>query len=413
MKIYVHHYYSKSLFYKLGHNTIDRSFNINNNIGYVTAKYKGKEIEFIFDPIINQNTDGFHLLDYYSAALQVKDNPTYSEIVNKKNYVYDSSYLKVFSELVKDKKNWIICCFSIEKLLCKYDDIKSPFVMEMENQLNEFKNHYIVSDNVIFNNLIKEKYPNHFFALTNTIHQWNELIGIRWYYEYKNIFEKLEQPYNLCLSIRNHTPNRISIINGLAKLNNDKLYLSAVDNQQNGNFRKYSIRLENNINQNINFGNDFDDISLLQNNFPITPYMDYFMRILPMSKMHVISETWDSKQIDFTSNYLSEKTYGFLLGNIPFISTHSYPLEIVHYILDIEPHPFFNEIKQIKGNPNNFVKFVEQFMENFDKNHILCKNWINEVHNKFMDKINNGNSLLDLIYGNFNNENKKIKKSVI
>jgi hypothetical protein len=31
-KIYVHHYYTKSLFYKLAHNTIDRIHNIKNEI---------------------------------------------------------------------------------------------------------------------------------------------------------------------------------------------------------------------------------------------------------------------------------------------------------------------------------------------------------------------------------------------
>ena len=238
-------------------------------------------------------------------------------------------------------------------------------------------------------------------------------MAIRWYYEYGNVFEKLQQPYDICYSIRNHRQNRIQIINGLAKLNNDRLYLSTVDNLQNKNFQVYSNQLEKNIHRNINIGNDFDDIEWHQTSFPIVPYMDYFMRILPMAKMHIVSETWDFKQGDLTSNYLSEKTYGFLLGNIPFITTHPYPLEIIQYILGTEQHPFFKEIKAIKGNPEKFVDFIEHFMENFDKNHILCKEWVSRVHNKFMEKINTENSLLDLVLGGFKLEIKETKKSLL
>jgi hypothetical protein len=268
----------------------------------------------------------------------------------------------------------------------------------------------VISDNVFLNELIKNKYDNHFFCLTNSIHQWNEVISIRWHYEFKNIFEKLNHPYDLCFSVRHHKKNRIDILNGLAKLNNDRLYLSRVDNSKSKEFNKFNNLFEKNIQNNITKGNNFNDISWLQN-VGEYEYLDYMMRILPMAKMHILSESWDFKNGDYASNYLSEKTYGFLLAKIPFISTHPYPLEIIKKILNIEDHPFYKEIKLINGNVEKFIKFVEQFMKNFNENHILCKRWIELVHDALMEKINKENSLLDLILNEFNNEDND--KSII
>jgi hypothetical protein len=138
------------------------------------------------------------------------------------------------------------------------------------------------------------------------------------------------------------------------------------------------------------------------------------MRILPMSKMHILSETWDWKEGDFTSNYLSEKTYGFLLSNIPFISTHQYPLEVITEILNTPPHPFYNEIKNVNGNPGKFVLFVEEFMKNYETNRQLCINWSNGTHNKLISFMDNENSFLkNIIHNNFIIEKNTIYKNII
>ena len=78
MKIYIHHYYSKSLLYKLGHNVTNRVFKEGREAGVCSVKgqYRGEDIEFIFDPEINDNTDGLHLLDYYTATYQSQRNFT-------------------------------------------------------------------------------------------------------------------------------------------------------------------------------------------------------------------------------------------------------------------------------------------------------------------------------------------------
>jgi hypothetical protein len=412
IKFYIHHYYSISLFYKLFHKTTNRDYQLNNNVGSIFCNYGENNLELIFDPLINDNTDGHHILDFLTCLEQINVDDKLKDIdcINRKEGdtshrgkwgaefgINDIPIMKWIAETLEKKSNWFIFLLRTEKSLIKYDGINYPNVMDLEVQIDRLKNHFIINDNVIFSDLIKDKYPNHFFCLTNTIHQWNELLSIRWYYEFKNIFEKLNQPYDLCFSMRYHKRNRTNIINGLAKLNDDRIYLSRVDNCKNKEFNIYSKKLDDNINYNINSGDDFDDITWIEN---IEHYLDYLMRILPMAKMHILSETWDWKEGDFTSNYLSEKTYGFLLAKIPFISTHPYPLEILQHILEIEPHPFYKDIKEINGNPEKFVEFVKKFMKNFEINKNLCILWVEKCHKLLMEKINTENTFLKKLVNN-------------
>jgi hypothetical protein len=418
IKFYIHHYYSISLFYKLFHKTTNRIYKLHNNIGSIFCEYYGNNLELIFNPIINDNEDGYHIIDFLTCINQIDIDEKLNNIncINKKpndishrgkigaEYgINDIPIIKWIADILEEKSNWFIFLLRTEKSLIKYDGINYPPVADLENQIDRLKNHYIINDNVIFNNIIKNKYPNYFFCLSNTIHQWNELLSIRWFYEFKNIFEKLNQPYDLCFSMRFHKKHRVELINKLASLNNPKIYLNRVDNCINDEYKLFSKSIDSNIHFNKTNGQDFDDINSIDN---INNYLDYLMRILPMAKMHILSETWDWKASEFTSNYLSEKTYGFVLAKVPFISLHPYPLEILQSILYIDKHPFFDEIKKINGNVHKFVKFVENFMKNFEINYNLCLLWINDVHNKLMFKMDNENTFLELL---FNNE-FKIKK---
>jgi len=426
MKIYVHHYYTKSLFYKLAHNTTNRIINIKNEIGNVICNYKNIELQFIFNPELNDNNDGFHLIDFLTILSQLNKDNKFNSIncFNKKKGedahrgkwgaefgVNDVPIMKWIADTLESKKDWLVCLFRTEKSFVKYDGINYYPIQELETQIDRLHNHKLISDNFFINDIIEQKYSNHYFALTNTIHEWNDLLSIRWFYEFKNIFEKLKQPYDLCFSMRYHKRNRTQIINGLSDLNNSKIYLSRVDNCINNEYSIYSKEIKNdNINFNITNGNDFDDISWIEN---IEHYLDYLMRILPMSKVHVLSETWDWIPGNLTSNYLSEKTYGFILANIPFISTHSYPLEILQKILNVKPHPFYEESKECNGKPHLFIKFVENFMKNFEINYNLCILWSEICHQKLIEKINNENSLLDLINIDFKKKKKIINKTLI
>jgi hypothetical protein len=411
--IYIHHFFSKSLFYKLAHNTTDRVFVIDdNNTGFVKFKYKGNDIKFIFNATINYNEDGFHLIDFYTAYLQKYIDPTYTDSI-KRNIISDTDFLNKVNEIIGNQKNWIILFLRMEKITDKYEETNNGCIYPLEESIEKLKNHRIISDSVFLKDLIKYHYPNHFFCLTNTIFQWNEYISIRWHYEYRNIFEKLNQPYDLCFSVRHHKKNRTEILDRLSKLNNDRLYLSRVDNCRHKTFNKYSSLFDKNIHNNITKGDDFEDLTVLHN-VGDYQYLDYLIRILPMAKLHILSESWDFKKSDYASMYLSEKTYGFLLAKVPFIPTHPYPLDIIQTILDVDLYPFYNEIKSIMGCPKKFVEFIKTFMDDFDKNHKLCKDWIESVHMKLMEKINNENSLLDLISNNFNEDNQnKIQKKLL
>jgi len=299
-----------------------------------------------------------------------------------------------------------------EKSFIKYDWPQYYQIMDLENQIARCKNHYIVSDNLFLNDTVESNYPNHYFVLTNTIHQWNELLSIRWYYEFKNIYEKLNPPYDLCFSMRYHKKNRTALIKELANLKNNRIFLSRTDNCKNKEFYKEEIDLKKfkNINLNEWEGRDFADISWVEN---VEHYLDYIMRILPMSKLHILSETWDWFDGELTSNYLSEKTYGLILAKIPFISTHTYPLKIVEKALGVEQHPFYKEISECGVDVKKFVNFVKKFLDNFDENHKLCENWSNECHTQLTNKINSENSLLDIILNDFKKNNKIFKKNII
>ena len=409
-KIYIHHYYTKSLFYKILHNTTNRTYRLNNSVGSVFCKYNNFDIEVIFDPILNDNYDGYHIIDFMSILYQYNRDEKFSNIncINKVTGVTahrgtqgaefgvnDIPIMKWIADTISDKFKWFVFLLRTEKSYIKYDGITYHNILDLETQIERLKNHFIIDDNIFIDDDIKLHYANSNFALTNTIHQWNELLSIRWYYEFKNVFEKLNQPYDLCFSIRYHKRHRKDYMLKLSEFNHPKIYLSRVDNCKNGEFKRYGDDLKNdtNINFNITEGDDFDDISWIEN---IEHYLDYLMRILPMSKMHIMSETWDWAN-NLSSGYLSEKSYGLILANVPFISIHPYPLKMIETILNVPPHPFYSEALKYKNNTNLFIEFVDKFMQDYEKNHKLCKDWITLCNEKLMNEVTTKNSFLDLL----------------
>ena len=426
-KVYVHHYYTKSLFYKIAHNTLDRKYNLNKNIGSVFCNYDNVEIEFIFNPELNDNEDGYHLLDFLTILSQLNTDEKFSSIdcINKKKGdnahrgkwgaefgINDIPIMKWIANTLENRKGWFIFLLRTEKSFIQYDLPTYWQILDLENQIRRLKNHRIFSDNFFINKIIEEKYPNHTFLLTNTIHQWNELLSIRWYYEFNNIYQKLNPPYDLCFSMRYHKKNRTQLIKSLANLKNNRIFLSRTDNCKNNEFFKEDLELKkyNNINISNWEGNDFDDIEWIEN---IEHYLDYIMRILPMSKLHILSETWDWFNGEITSNYLSEKTYGMVLANIPFIPTHTYPLDILEKTLGVDKYPFYDDIKNSIGKNDNFVFFIEKFFINYDDNLKLCKSWIDTCHIALMKKMNSENSFLSSIYNVNKIAIKKKQKKIL
>jgi hypothetical protein len=127
-----------------------------------------------------------------------------------------------------------------------------------------------------------------------------------------------------------------------------------------------------------------------------------------------MSETWDWTN-NLSSGYLSEKSYGLILANVPFISIHPYPLKMIETILNVPPHPFYKETLEYKNSPNLFIEFVDTFMKDYEKNHKLCKDWVNMCNEKLMNEVNNKNSFLDLLLSNnlkISNQTTNIKRII-
>jgi hypothetical protein len=426
IKFYIHHLYSRSLFLKLFANTKNVKLNISNNIGIVQCTYNEKNIELVFNPELNDATDGYHIIDFLSINYQMFQCSEYYKIdcINKQHGetahrgggpfgVNDIPIMKWIADNLENRSGWLVILMRTEKSFIDSEFIRFDPVKDMEYQIRRLKNHYIFSDNFFLNKIVESvQYPNHNFIFTNTIFQWNELLSIRWYYEFGNIFDKINPPYKLCFSMRNHKLNRVILMEELDSLNDSRIFLSRTDNCINADYKVNKARLFNVNNVHLNkWGTDnWDDISYIQN---VEHYLEYMMRILPMAKMHILSESWDYLSNDYVSNYLSEKTYGFILAKIPFISTHTYPYDILREITGIENHPFYSEAVIYKGNQNKFKEFVKEFMENYETNYKLCKDWVYKVNEKFMEKIYNENSLLDMVITGLDSTKNKKNRNIL
>jgi hypothetical protein len=416
MKLYIHHYYQKSIFYKIAHNTTNREYFIENNEGVIKCIYKNVDLELIFKQEISFEDDGYHILDYFTALFYGDRDPKIGYIHRDEHYMERETQqiLTIYKNLLRDvpkNQKWIITYFRTEKILQTNDtSVYDEKWFEIEQIIADLSNHHIISDNVFLIDNLDIKYPNFYFSLTNTLFQWNEIIGIRWFYEFKQVYDKLTFDYDLMYSIKNHKVNRVNIINELQKLKNSKLLLQRSDSLQNPDYKKRASSLKN-INVNSIYGdNDFSDVSWIINH---QGYMDMFFRVLPKAKMQILCESWSWDNREFSSQYLSEKTFAFVLAGIPFISTHDYPLKMIEKMLEVPPHPFYNESKRCKTNGKLFARFVDTFLQNFDENYKLCKEWSDLVHIKLIYKIENENSLLDLIIDGGLKTEFVVKKSLI
>lgn len=411
-KIYIHHYFSKTLFYKLAHNSKNKIFDIqSDNIGIVKCDYGNYTFEFIFNPEINDNEDGIHLIDFFSILFQKDFDSNYNglEIVDSE----DVPILTRIYDLISNKKNWIVTLFRTERILADYDKMVDTYdyINPLQSILLNLSNHTIVSDNLFLNDSIHFKYPHIHYAFTNTIWQWNELIGIRWYYEFKSIYEKLNFDYDLMYSVRNHKDHRFYILKGLSEMNDNKILLQRTDSMPGSlgwNLFNDKLNQMPNVKLNSITGEfDFDNLSSIKYQDGIT--YDLFFRLFSKAKVQVLDESWAWSNDNFQNQYLSEKTIGMILMNIPFISTHVYPIDFLSKVLDLPKHPFYDEFKTHSGSSELFVEFVKWFMDNFDENYLLIKNWTTTCHNAFIQKLNTTNDLLDMVISDFSEQKSIIK----
>ena len=88
-------------------------------------------MEFIFEPEINDNDDGYHLLDFLTILSQLNKDIKFTSIdcFNKKQGedahrgkwgaefgVNDVPLMKWIADTLKDRKDWLICLFRTEKV---------------------------------------------------------------------------------------------------------------------------------------------------------------------------------------------------------------------------------------------------------------------------------------------------------
>ncbi len=384
MKIYVHNYYSKQLFYKLCHNTTDKEINVSGNLANVKCNYNGITFELIFNPTINDNVDGLHLIDYYSIRQDFQNYSDFNDCGAFDGFV-DTSVMGRLCDIIENKSNWLVLIFKTEKIFSKFDEEPNEHMISFEKNIDRLSNHKIITDNILLNDSFSSKYLNVYHTFTNTIFNWNGHNDLKWYYDFKYIFERLNHEYKLGYSIMTSKKHRKVIAEGLNGFKDvtvsqsDKLTNNLIPNVE--------------VNK-INGETDFDNVDYIVN---LHNGLDMFFKRLPKSKMHILDESHGGKNYEVVFHYLTEKTLGFILAGIPFISTHSYPLDCIHKMVDIEEHPFMERFREHKGNPEMFVEFVREFMWEFDYNYELCKKWSIKCHERFIEKINNENSLFDLI----------------
>ena len=190
MKVYIHHKYNKPLFFRFAHNTTNRVFFDNETNGdvEVECEYKGKKIKFIFTEEFNNNEDSFHIIDYYEAVISGK---IMKEWVKFYTNVLDIPFLQLVYHLIGKEKNWIITMTRTEKLFSDSTTSKNFHMDSLEAHMKKISNHRFVHDNYFIDKNIHKIYQNNYYAFTNTVMQWNQNISIRYYYEFKSVFERL------------------------------------------------------------------------------------------------------------------------------------------------------------------------------------------------------------------------------
>ena len=398
MKIYVHHYYTDILFQKFFHNVKNKRMseidNLEGAIREITFEYGGKEFEVFFNPEINDN-NGLHIIDFFGALRQRGQDRNFDGIEHRGSDSF--AIIERIADLIENKKNWVVCLFRTEKIFIKNDNTRvktdgTSQIEEIENQILRLSNHYVLTDNIFTNKIVLSKHPNLYNPFTNIIFQWNEMISIRWFYDYKNISDSIVPKYKMGYSVRAHKPVRVKIAEELTKI--DDIFVSQTNVIEKDSVQPKYRKIEGAFLNDYDSEIDFQNLRIVTN---ITVGLDYFLRILPMSKIQICDESWAHNSADYHSQYLSEKSLGLIIANVPFVSTHSYPYDCLMDLIGIRKHPFYDESKLYQGNPKLFGDFIRTFLSDFENNYQLCKDWITECHNIFIDRLHKENTMLDMI----------------
>jgi hypothetical protein len=418
-KVYVHHRYSNSLFKRIAHNTTDRVFQVKEGKeGVVYCSYQNKPYEFHFTFDIIDYQDGIN----YINVGQIKDE-FYNNTIRGNTNFYDKieslhnedskwvlgiyPHLEKIYELIKDYKNWYVDSILGEKIVW-FDFVDEYNVDVLKKCVSKLKYHIILTDNIPVSGA---NLPSHLtFLLTNTLFFWNNRTDILLYYEYgKNIHKKINFEYLFNYNIRVHRKRRKNIGE---LLNKEYTFVSQTKwmdeiNLVEGNNTHYEP-IEgahlNELSDNVDFFNPVD--SYLN---PDQVSLDLYFRLLPKGRIQIVNETFNSVKLYSNLKYthLSEKTYGLILANIPFIPTSFYVLDAIYSILPNCPsYPFEDEIKKYQETPESFVEFIDIFYKNQKEYIPMLENWTKTIHKILITQLEETNSFIDFISKNQENIKK-------
>lgn len=429
MNFYVYHGFTLGLVNVLCHNISDRKVD---EVGKkVSGLYNGVDVCFYFD--FNRKTSdlddeaissGYHIICREDAVQKIFFLPDMNRYQKEFNFpeCLKHEYSLLNSELHQEGKHetgyiWLLFWNFGENKFAHlgYDFLDTD--EEFKNLGTLVNNTIFFSDNYIhedtrYSKIVNPRKLNK--TLTNDIFMWNYHAQIAWANEFKNIFKYLNPPHKLCVSFRSPKPHRIEICKKLGSKNLKDVYISYSSSffekrkgEKDPNGIEYDNTyhtLKNIKNLNINkigkdSETDLENLEASGNRKDSRFEIDFYFRILYQGKLQLLDETHAYETNSHTPINLSEKTYILLLANIPFISTHHYPFDIIQeHILDVE-YPYYIEIKDARNNTDKLVSFIEKLIENFDEMYPKIKEWTNLVHQELQRRLREENSFLEHMTG--------------
>ena len=416
MKFFVYHNFHNGIFLFLCHNLKDRI--VDEEKKYVCGYYNDVFVEFYFQSFTDLPRE--ELLTAYHIIYREDAIKKWFFIDNFGKYEYQlgfpeclkPEYQTLIDEIDFDDKKWVLFWnFGENKFIhIPEDRIERNRELKLLKEISEktifFSDNFINEDSSYA--IPNPKKINH--ALTNDIFMWNHLAEITWANEFRNIFKNLSPPNKLAISFRSYKPHRFELIKKLGSENLSELYLSyssalferfqnTIDKTWDIDYNKKYEELKKIPNVNVNnvgFHNqiDFENINVAGNKYS-NMELDYYFRILPQGKVQLLDETHAYSSNPKTPMNLSEKTYIYLLANIPFISTHHYPFDLIKkHILDLE-YPYYEDMVKVSNDTDELIKFIKKFLDNFDEMYPKIKEWTNKLHKKLINEIYTKNSFLE------------------
>ena len=417
MNFFVYHSFNLGLIHFLCHNVSDRI--IDESLKKVTGTYNNINLTFYFNSFSDLPyevlSDGYHIVCREEAVKKwfyLQDMNLFQKRIGFPECL-KYEYQLLNSNLEFHDKKWILFWNFGENKFVHIQNKDLDHNKELRLIRKLVNNTIFISDNYINENSpFSQINPNKLIkTLTNDVYMWNYYARITWANEFKEVFKYLTPPHKICISFRSAKPHRIEICEKLGTKNLKDVFISYSsaffeirkgEEDRSWNEIKYDEtynRLKNIPNLNINkvgsfSETDFENLNVSGNRESYMEF-DYYFRILSKGQIQLLDETHSYVDDAELPMNLSEKSFILLLANIPFISTHSYPLDLIKiHILDLE-YPYYNEIKEVNNNTDKLISFIETLLENFDEMYPKIKEWTDKVHIELQKRIRTENSFLE------------------